>query len=187
MSSGKHLKKFAEAKIGLEEFLTISDEKLKEIGIVYPFERQAILLGLYKFHTAETWDSKSLFIPKSLKQPKLSEVEFVTLVANLLRQMIIIKAHITYMKTLGDKIDIVKIASSFRFDQIMRFLQQVETLKEEVRKNYLIPQRPLLINGKQNISKSSIFSTFRYNLFNGLIRVISIFNLPQNNSKSKSN
>lgn len=39
---------FGESKIGLHEFLTIDEEKLKEVGVKYSFKRQLILQGLLK-------------------------------------------------------------------------------------------------------------------------------------------
>lgn len=38
---------FYQAKISLEEFLSITDEKLEEMGVKFPFQRKRILLGLY--------------------------------------------------------------------------------------------------------------------------------------------
>lgn len=40
---------FSEAKVSLEEFLTISDERLKEIGILFPYQRKMILKGLNEY------------------------------------------------------------------------------------------------------------------------------------------
>lgn len=40
---------FGESKIGLHEFLTIDEEKLKEVGVKYSFKRQLILQGLLKY------------------------------------------------------------------------------------------------------------------------------------------
>lgn len=38
---------FYQAKISLEEFLSITDDKLEKMGVKFPFQRKRILLGLY--------------------------------------------------------------------------------------------------------------------------------------------
>lgn len=53
-------KEFYKANISLAEFLTIDDDRLQSIGIVFEYQRKRILHGLLKFHGHE-------FSPKSLE------------------------------------------------------------------------------------------------------------------------
>lgn len=179
MKCEKYTHLFAEAKVGLEEFMTISDKRLKEIGIEYPFERNIIRLALLRFHT-EPWSKDSLFIPKSVStnSKEISEYELIVMVANLLRQMTVIKAHLIYMQQFGIIFNLNNIAAHFRMEQLQKFQCQIEDLKKKVQQNLQIakPQRPLLINGTKMNSKSSICGAFRYQLFKGIIGVFSIFN-----------
>ena len=49
MDCKRFINNFSEAKVSLEEFLTISDERLKEIGILFPYQRKMILKGLNEY------------------------------------------------------------------------------------------------------------------------------------------
>lgn len=44
------LSDFAKSSVGLTELLNISDERLVEIGVSYPFQRKRIQTGLWNFH-----------------------------------------------------------------------------------------------------------------------------------------
>ncbi|XP_055628789.1 ankyrin repeat, SAM and basic leucine zipper domain-containing protein 1 isoform X2 [Toxorhynchites rutilus septentrionalis] len=59
MNSERHLKTFAKENFDLMRFLTLTDEKLKELGFILPFERKKILHGLLKFHQHD-WKKGSL-------------------------------------------------------------------------------------------------------------------------------
>lgn len=52
---------FAENRVSLEDFLNISEEKLEEIGVKFPFKRSLILVGLLRFHEKK-WANKSMGI-----------------------------------------------------------------------------------------------------------------------------
>ena len=49
-TSEGYLQKFSENNFTLEQFLTLTDEKMQEIGIEFPFVRKRIMLGLLRFH-----------------------------------------------------------------------------------------------------------------------------------------
>lgn len=51
MNCKRFIDKFTEAKVSLEEFLTISDIRLEEIGILFPYQRKMIQQGLYEYVT----------------------------------------------------------------------------------------------------------------------------------------
>lgn len=44
------LSDFAKSSVGLPELLNISDDRLMEIGVSYPFQRKRIQTGLWQFH-----------------------------------------------------------------------------------------------------------------------------------------
>ena len=49
---------FAEAGVTLEEFLLMDDQKLRDLGIVFPFQRKKVLQGLMQFHS-QKWKKGS--------------------------------------------------------------------------------------------------------------------------------
>uniref|UniRef100_A0A182MTV6 Uncharacterized protein n=1 Tax=Anopheles culicifacies TaxID=139723 RepID=A0A182MTV6_9DIPT len=60
MNSESKLHIFVESGLNLFEFLTLTDEKLCNLGVKYPIERKRILLGLYDFHR-QKWSNNSLW------------------------------------------------------------------------------------------------------------------------------
>lgn len=53
MRSRPLVETFARAAIGLPEFLCISDERMLEIGVAYPFQRNRVRFMLRRFHERE--------------------------------------------------------------------------------------------------------------------------------------
>lgn len=51
-------------KIDLFEFLSLNEEKLKEIGVKLPFQRKRLLGGLYKFHRHQYQPKSIPFVRK---------------------------------------------------------------------------------------------------------------------------
>lgn len=62
MECDKFLPKFAQTGIGLAELLNINDDRLNEIGISMPFQKNRIYLGLWRFHQYQwsPWTVKSV-------------------------------------------------------------------------------------------------------------------------------
>lgn len=149
MDCERFIPEFAKAEISLEEFLSISDERLKEIGIKYPYERNIILLGLFNFHNT-AWSNLSLFIPPNFKE-EISSVDFVLMLANVLRQVVIVKSQIVYMQQLGTKYDLRDAYSYFTLDFINDFKGKVKELEKRMKKIFATdpPTRPLLIKKKK--------------------------------------
>lgn len=85
--------KFYESVVGLPEFLSISDERLREIGIEYPYQRNRILLGLLRFHE-KAWSRHALPIPKMNGDIQ----EYFEIYSNCLKQMIVIKAALKFVE-----------------------------------------------------------------------------------------
>lgn len=63
MESSQYLANFSDFGISLMEFLTITDSRLKDIGVELPINRKKILLGLLKFHI-HPWAPNSIHMVK---------------------------------------------------------------------------------------------------------------------------
>lgn len=158
MNCEKFVPKFAEAGISLEEFLTISDDQLKEIRIEMPFERDIVQLGIYKFHK-EKWNRNSLFIP-NLKED-LSSLDLVMILANILRQLVIIKSHLVYMKQMGEEFELDEAYKYLSVEPLNEFKANVKVLRNMIKKESagLPSTRPLLITKKKK-KQATIQSKF---------------------------
>ncbi|CRL05835.1 CLUMA_CG018862, isoform A [Clunio marinus] len=133
--------KFAQAGISLEEFLTISDEKMKEIGFEFPFERNSIKLGLYNFHK-EQWAVNSLYVPNFMEEMSLLDVMMI--LANILRQIVIIKSQIIYIKQLGSKYDLGDSYKYFNLEYMSELQNNIRQLEKKFKAMNSM-SKPLLI------------------------------------------
>lgn len=84
---------FYQARIGLPELLTITDERLQQIGISYPYHRKRILLGLLQFQEKK-WSKDSLTIPKA----DANIVDIFNTLSSCLRQLIVIETTIKFVE-----------------------------------------------------------------------------------------
>lgn len=84
--------KFYQSQISLPEFLTITDDRLQEIGITFPYQRKRILLGLLRFHE-KAWSKSSLRFPK-LKDDIL---QYFDVFSNCLKQLIVVKTALDFI------------------------------------------------------------------------------------------
>lgn len=84
--------KFYQSQTNLPEFLTITDDRLQEIGIVFPYQRKRILLGLLRFHE-KAWSKSSLRLPK-LKDDIL---QYFDVFSNCLKQLIVVKTSLEFI------------------------------------------------------------------------------------------
>lgn len=85
--------KFYEANIGWPEFLTITDERLQQIGIEFPYHRKRILLGLLQFHE-RPWSNESLPMIKT----HTNIVDTFNLLSNCVKQLIVIEQTIKFIE-----------------------------------------------------------------------------------------
>lgn len=85
--------KFYESSVGLPEFLSISDERLREIGIEFPYQRNRILLGLLRFHE-KAWSKHASPIPKMSGDIQ----QYFEIYSNCLKQLIVIKAALKFIE-----------------------------------------------------------------------------------------
>lgn len=84
--------KFYQARIGLAELLTITDERLQQIEIDFPYHRKRILLGLLQFHE-RPWSKDSLIIPKV----NANIVDIFNTLSSCLKQLIVIETTIKFV------------------------------------------------------------------------------------------
>lgn len=83
---------FYEAGVGLPEFLLMTDQRLQDIGIEFPYKRKRILLGLLRFHF-QMWSKSSIPAP-ALDTGIENHFEVFS---NCLKQIIIIKAAMDFV------------------------------------------------------------------------------------------
>lgn len=84
---------FYESCIGLPEFLIISDQRLRDIGVTLPYQRKRILLGLLKFHE-RSWSKRALCLPKIHGNIQ----QYFDVLSNCLKQLIMIKAALQFIE-----------------------------------------------------------------------------------------
>ncbi|XP_053659554.1 ankyrin repeat, SAM and basic leucine zipper domain-containing protein 1 [Anopheles marshallii] len=97
MNSEAKLRHFVEPGLNLFEFLTLTDERLRELGLKYPIERKRILLGLYDFHQKK-WSKNSVWTME--KQRILDFYDILEALGNILKHLTIIHASLVYTKQL---------------------------------------------------------------------------------------
>lgn len=156
MNCEEFIDPFALANVSLEEFLTITDERLKEIGIEFPFERNMIKVGLYTFHN-EAWSRSSLFLPENFEDG-ISDVDLVLMLANILRQLVVVKSHFHHIKRLGSPCDMKPVFDYFSPEYLNELQSLTKQLEKMIKKDSSQnPQsRPLLIKKKTEKKVSSV-------------------------------
>lgn len=142
--------KFAEAKVGLEEFLTISDGRMEEIGIEYAFHRRLIKAGINKFHL-QKWSRQALLVPDFEKD--LSTMDLTMALANALRQLVLMKTHLVRIKHL----DVNRTYTNVQPSLLEEFQKNLMKLKKRYKQR--IPKtlpNPLLIRKKTSTRRRVI-------------------------------
>ncbi|XP_037946398.1 uncharacterized protein LOC119678568 [Teleopsis dalmanni] len=90
----KLLEYFAKGNVSLAEFLCMTDEELKALGIKLPFYRTKIALILLDYHLYH-WSAKAIGVVKKSETEKFSDIFMIA--ANHLQQIIITKASLRYI------------------------------------------------------------------------------------------
>lgn len=142
---------FSQANLSLENFLTIDDEKLEEIGIPLPYQRKIILSSLHKFFKAK-WTKDSIYIPDNIRS-HLSPIDLFYLFANILRQTIVLKSQLIYLRRLKMDYGLNYPFEDLPIDNLRIFRNQINELKS-IMKTMKVTKRPLLIE-KQTQSIAS--------------------------------
>lgn len=92
MRAGEVEYEFYKSRIGLTELLTITDDRLKDIGIEFPYHRKRILHGLLKFHE-KSWSKNALCIPKFDDNIQ----KYFDVFSNCLKQLLVIEATLKFV------------------------------------------------------------------------------------------
>ncbi|XP_030767407.1 ankyrin repeat, SAM and basic leucine zipper domain-containing protein 1 [Sitophilus oryzae] len=117
------LQLFHDKNVTLEQFLAFSDEELKKLGVVMPFQRLKIMEALYKFH-------KRPYHPKSmhlcLNNKKVTNLDVATQLISAVQQLTAMEGSVKFaLKNLeGDLTD----------EDKEKILRSVETLKKTIEK-----------------------------------------------------
>lgn len=72
---------------------TVTDKRLQEIGIEFPYHRKRILLGLLQFHE-RPWSVDSLVIPK----PQSNIVDVFNVLSSCLKQLIVMERTMNFIE-----------------------------------------------------------------------------------------
>lgn len=144
---------FSEEKMSLEEFLTIDEKRLEEIGITMPFQRKMILFGLHKFFKGK-WTNKSIYIPENIRT-NITPIDHIYIFTNLLRQTIILKSQLVYLKKLKALYGINFSAEQLSVEQFISYSNRIIELllSVEVMK---VTKRPLLIEKQDYPIESNV-------------------------------
>lgn len=120
--------KISDAKIGLPEFLNISDERLQAIGIRYPFQRKRILFGLLKFHRYKFRKELLTIMPPATADKPWPITEYFNVVAKCLKYLIIVQSTLDFVERTDiyqDNVGLNKETKEF-VQHIKQFLQEIE-------------------------------------------------------------
>ncbi|XP_044259259.1 ankyrin repeat, SAM and basic leucine zipper domain-containing protein 1 [Tribolium madens] len=152
--------------MSLFEFLTLDDSKLKEIGVQFPFQRNRILGGLYKFH-------KYQFQPKSIpfitKNQLYTNIDVATAILTCIKQIIAMEASLKFiLNNCETNVEVkeIRIFLEKNRQQIRRLKQVTESLvvKTEQWDSTLKPADKIT-KKRQNIPWATLWLTFGISLF----------------------
>ncbi|CAO1435632.1 unnamed protein product [Diamesa hyperborea] len=131
MNCKRFINNFSKANVSLEEFLNISDERLKNIGIRFPYQRKMILNGLNEFHKKD-WSKMSYPIFDDDVESCIT-TQYYHLLATLYRQLIVVKATCIHLK---ESRYISPSVFEEKFDQILlsEHYKHLSTIKKEFEK-----------------------------------------------------
>lgn len=163
MRGEKFLGAFAEHNINLHEFLTITDSRLAEIGIKFPFQRKRIHLGLIKFH-GYPWHKSS--IPKVDLSKNEDLFDFYLLLCGHLKHLLIINSTLNYLNT-NEYIAIQQETDPALAMNLYSSLENIKisvTSMTEKIKNIQShnPSAPVLLVDKKKINEIKRTGLFRY-------------------------
>lgn len=162
---------FYENFIGLPEFLTITDKRLQEIGIEFPYLRKRILHGLLKFHE-KSWSRGSLCIPKI----NANIHDYFDVFSNSLKQLIVIEAAIKFAdhheifnnSKDGDHDDFQILRKEINTELVIAYKNILELFKAMQMVEKVLSTPPPMYIGKDIINKILKGKTFRQSLYQKL-------------------
>lgn len=167
---------FYSAKVSLADFLLITDERLKEIGVEFPYQRKRILLGLMKFHVAK-------YSADSLPQPMDPDGD-----VDLLRLFDIVSACVKHLTVLNCSMQFIqrkdifgdKAATPESFECLAPLAREIERELDAIRKRVedleaVTPKRPPLHIDQSLIDELKRKTPFRRQIIKTLWTGAAIF------------
>lgn len=148
------IKQVYENNLSLLEFLSVNDEKLQQIGVKLPFQRNRILNGLYRFH-------KQPFNPKSLhivqKDEIYSNMDVAVQLISALKQIIVMEASLKFIRNnIKEPIEEFKDIE-MNLKNIQRKIELVKIVSKQL--NHKITKvRIFLYKNNGNMLRNFIFS-----------------------------
>lgn len=116
---------FYTAKIGLPEFLQLTNERMEEIGVEFPYQRDRLTLGLLNIHTAP-FGSDSLHRPtEGATLPDIFDS-----VSSCLKSLIICKASLKFAQR-EDLFGVSKLTEEQR-KQVEEYQKNIDRLLCEI-------------------------------------------------------
>lgn len=119
----EHLKILEDKNLSLYEFLTLTDERLLELGVKMPYQRYTILRGLYRFHK-QSFKNKSMPMVKQYDLYGTDDIAIALLTA--LRHFIVMEASLEYVI---QNADLTKLRDEHITSQINILKSKVNMLK----------------------------------------------------------
>lgn len=154
MNAENFAPKFAQAEISLEEFLTITDTRMKEIDIMMPYQRAEIHLGIFKLFSTK-WSKNSLYIPPNITS-HISQLDLIYVLSNLLRQVITMKSQLIYFQNMNFDIDQECTERFLSLNFLHQFQEHLRVIEAIAKKKMKAAKKPLLIKKEQN-KKTKVF------------------------------
>lgn len=162
MNCEQFVQNFAEAGVDLEQLLSINDDKLKQIGVVYPFQRHLIKRGLTVFFT-EPMNFDFFSQLEKLVDSEVYDYDFLIFIANLLKQSMILKNQLIHMTQAAEtaKLDISYIDGT-QLKQFRRNLAQLQKILMKMERDSessktLVHWKPQNRKGIKNSLKYALF------------------------------
>lgn len=153
---------FYDGNVNLVEFLTITDKRLIELGIKFPYQRKRILLGLMKFHVAKYSQNA---LPKPLnKNENVDLLHLFDIVAACAKHLIILKCSMDFIQQkelFGDEAASPKQFECF--DEIIKKIDhEVDVMTKRIKsiQNGMPSKPPIHIN-KETIDEFKNKISFR--------------------------
>ncbi|XP_036317390.1 uncharacterized protein LOC118732367 [Rhagoletis pomonella] len=177
LNMGKYLEYFAKEQISLLQFLSMSDDQMKEIGIKYPIFRMKIMKGLLDFHLHH-WTKKS--IARVSRSSKENFYEILMVTANHLQHSVIITATIRFVKAhvVSGELGII---SQEHLQALQRNLNEYRTTIKELHKTtkYLATfsptKNPLYIDYDEYVAERKRLKLSCYFKYTTIVIGISVF------------
>uniref|UniRef100_A0A1B0GJA4 SAM domain-containing protein n=1 Tax=Lutzomyia longipalpis TaxID=7200 RepID=A0A1B0GJA4_LUTLO len=164
---------FALNKINLEEFLSLTDDGLQQLGIRLPFVRKRILRGLFLFHMRE-WAKGC--VPNARKDEKIDLFDLFRQAASHLKHLVILKStlnHIHNMQQINFHPPTQQAVASCRY-ALHQLIQQVGSLQDRISYIQSFNPKPILNIDMEALHRSRVCERRKKFLLYSAIAVITV-------------